>query len=440
MGVIGGAVYTYNTWSGRYSADLLDSIAGFLGPTVTPYVPAVAVACWLLALTWLIMPVSCGLDRVATFAYGLAGASIVLSAVLYLAPDVPQSLYWGQGMRSVIPPLILATAWCGLFSRGSSSPNRLAVALAFVVPLIAGGFSETYVALQTFLLGVAYGFLIFAPYGVPSTKTERSMLLGALLGSFSSLVLVITAPGNAFRQARFPPPPDLVGLLRIAFDSMSAFLAFAVGGAAEMIVLLSVAGYFLLSGLRESTAGLNEADSKAKISIPLVLLFGIGSIAALYVCFLPSAYGTSARPPARSLIIPSYVLTCATASGAYALGRVLRRKRRSYAVAVSWLIAVLAAFVMTIEVHHLAGTIGDCARYAREWDSADAFVHQMRAQKCRSVILYTVPNQFGLEDVGPDPSFWVNGCVSDYYGVDVRRDRGRRRRVQSAAQIGYCVE
>ena len=438
MGIIGAAVYNYNTWSGRYSADLLDSAAGFLGPAVTPFLPGVAVACWLLALTCLLMPVSPGLGRMAAFAYGLAGAAIILASVLYLAPDIPQSLYWGQGMRSVIPPLVLATAWCGLFIRSSLNPNRLAVALACVLPFIAGGFSETYVALQTFLLGVVYLFLYFAPYGLRLTRTMRSMLLGALVGSCASLILVVIAPGNAVRQALFPPPPDLMRLASIAFDSMLAFLAFAAGGAAEIIVLFSVAGYFLLSGLRNSIAGLNEADSKAKISISLVLLFAIGSIAALYVCFLPSAYGRSARPPARSLMIPSYVLICATASGAYAVGRFLRGKLRSYVVAVTWLIACLGAFVMTIEVRHLAGTIGNCVRYAREWDSADAFVRQMRARKCRSVVLYTVPNQFGLDDAGADPSFWVNGCVSEYYGVDVRRAESGG--AQAAAHIGSCIE
>src|SRR5512142_1126962 len=50
LGILRAAWFWYRTWTGRYSANVLDAIFGALGPGVTPVVTALVLALWLAAL------------------------------------------------------------------------------------------------------------------------------------------------------------------------------------------------------------------------------------------------------------------------------------------------------------------------------------------------------------------------------------------------------
>src|SRR5512142_2120663 len=50
LGILRAAWFWYRTWTGRYSANVLDATFGALGPGVTPVVTALVLALWLAAL------------------------------------------------------------------------------------------------------------------------------------------------------------------------------------------------------------------------------------------------------------------------------------------------------------------------------------------------------------------------------------------------------
>ena len=118
LGVLRATWYWYLTWTGRYSATLLDSAAGVLGAHFLPFVTPAILILWLAALTWAIFSLlpAAGPRLLQAAALGTA----LLATTLLLAPSVPQSLYWGQGMRSVIPPLVLSACYLALFRRHQS--------------------------------------------------------------------------------------------------------------------------------------------------------------------------------------------------------------------------------------------------------------------------------------------------------------------------------
>jgi hypothetical protein len=66
-------------------------------------------------------------------------------------------------------------------------------------------------------------------------------------------------------------------------------------------------------------------------------------------------------------------------------------------------------------------------RYALEWDHEDALLRQAKALGNSDVILpwRTAVASGGNVDEVPwlstDPSFWVNKCTSDYYGIHTLR-------------------
>jgi nicotinamide riboside transporter PnuC len=51
-GIIAGAAYWYLNWTGRFSANLLDSFFGYLGPAATPYATGLVLILWLAVLTY----------------------------------------------------------------------------------------------------------------------------------------------------------------------------------------------------------------------------------------------------------------------------------------------------------------------------------------------------------------------------------------------------
>ena len=57
--------------------------------------------------------------------------------------------------------------------------------------------------------------------------------------------------------------------------------------------------------------------------------------------------------------------------------------------------------------------------YARTWDSFDRQLREAKENGLDAVRLPAPDNVAGLDVVGPDVDFWVNGCVSSFYGVSV---------------------
>ncbi len=124
FGILRAAWFWYRTWNGRYSASLLDALFGYLGPAVTPAVTTLVIIAWLVSIGGAICFyfASLGLKHRALWSAAFAAAIIFLT--LALAPDVPQSLYWAQGMHSVIPPLIMVPCYVICFCEYRSRHSR----------------------------------------------------------------------------------------------------------------------------------------------------------------------------------------------------------------------------------------------------------------------------------------------------------------------------
>ncbi len=210
FGVIRATWYWYITWSGRYSASALDSIFGILGPKIVPFVTPSVIVIWLITIG-LTVNIIIPLRKNKVFSTSLL-ATGVLFLTLNFTPTVQQSLYWGQGMRSVVPPLILGTAYSGIFfalkntKRISRKTQALWYLLSFLLAFGTGGFSETYCAVQLVAFGFSFVVLTIY-YHHPIKSFESSFLIFGLLGAVLSFIVVILAPGNVFRAAYYPPPP-----------------------------------------------------------------------------------------------------------------------------------------------------------------------------------------------------------------------------------------
>lgn len=416
LGILRATWYWYLTWSGRYSASMLDGIFGVLGPNIVPFVTPLVIGIWLISLgvTFnIIFP----FDKNKALNTSLLAASALFLTLNY-TPHIRQSLYWGQGMRSVVPPLILGTLYFGVFFaiKNSNHQNRKInyfwYLLSFLLAIGIGGFSETYSALQLVVFGISLIALI-AMYRYQFRSFEFLYFTSGLLGSALSFIIVITAPGNTFRAAYFPPHPDFFGILDISFKSLVAYI---VGLFSTFEAIVGFLGVFLLSTI----IGFKTANKQiATSNLLLVLASGVILIIA---CFPPAAYGLSDAPPGRTLIIPTYILALLVVFSGYFFGGQITQKKDSYPqllYSFSYILVltllIASSFIVSQKLYASRHVF---IEFATSWDKTHETLLSL-GENAEVVIAPTVKDEWsGVLRMTDNPRFYVNTCVSGYYGFD----------------------
>jgi hypothetical protein len=430
-GIIGGANYWYLNWRGRFSANFLDSLFGYLGPAATPYSTGLAVAAWFIALAaavlWIIPSDE---EREAPLLQSCIIAAMILFAVLDVIPFVGQSLYWGEGMRTLVPPLILGTAYVALIANRSRSatdrPGPLRVITAGLLTFLAAGFAETYFALQT--SAIVFALIIpaaFRRYALPNQKSYFALSTAGLIGSLAGGCVVFIAPGNNMRQGDFTPPA-LPELLSISFRGIREFfeLTFLAPGKWYVWVGLVLSGFIL--GLqvfrrREGSSVSRSRDVWMLLGLPVV------GFVLLLACWLPMAWATALTLNYRTMIIPAYLLVSVVIWWAYIAGQVCRGgyvlfADRTPAVAtVLPLVGLLAFGIFAAKITRDMWRLRPAfIAYAQMWDERDQTVQRAKSQGLPYAVVAQLHNWAALEELAVDPQIiWLSKCVQDYYGIGV---------------------
>ena len=429
-GVWGATGQLYQTWSGRFSANFLDSFVTFLGPQAASLLPGLFLLAWLSFLVWVAYRLFSKTALRGSLLVAVAFSTLLLVSVLQLTPQVNQSLYWGAGMRSVVSPLVVSAAHCGVILciwHGLCS-NRMAVlwvALCGVMAFLAGGFSETFAALQTtiFVIALVFGWIAFPK---ESRHTVNRVFGTGVLASLAALAVTVAAPGNFFRQQHFPPPPDVVDLVVITLFSFAGFFETLLVSRLNLLNLGLVFGIALFAGAgilwnQRSEKGSRRPDGLSLLWIPAVLLV------LLLACFAPAAYGMSGAPPKRTAIIPVFLLVLGVLFWGFQLGAFAYYKWRSErwlsarmtVLAEAGALFVLAVFALGISIQLLQQR-SVFVEYATWWDQSDETIRTASLVGKVYVTVPTPPTSWsGLEEFGPDPAYWTNNCVGNYYDIRV---------------------
>jgi len=422
QGIFRGSLYWYINWNGRFSANFLDSLFGYIGPAATPFATGLVIAAWLIVLA-----ITVGQIKRQLFENWII-AAMVLFAVLYVIPQVGQSLYWGQGMRSVVPPLILGTAYVALIAKRSKSTDNaswLWLITAGLLTFIAVGFAETYFAVQTaaivFALVIPAVFKIYAP---ANRRNYFLLLIAGLAGSLVGGLLMFVAPGNKFRQNPFPPPPAIPELLRISLRGLREFFELVVlaQGKWYIWVALILCGFTFGLQVFQPREGSARRDAWTLVWLPIV------AFVLLLACWVPMAWATSLTLGYRTFIIPAYVLVCLVTCWANIAGQLCRNFYVSFAPrAVALPLTVLLAFgILAVNIS------GEMWRqrslfigYARRWDERDQIIRRAKSQGLPYAVVPAQQNWAVLDEVEVDPkNTWLTKCMRDYYGINVIPELG----------------
>jgi hypothetical protein len=60
--------------------------------------------------------------------------------------------------------------------------------------------------------------------------------------------------------------------------------------------------------------------------------------------------------------------------------------------------------------------------YATSWDKVDQSIRQAKKEGKNSIFTISLANPAGLQQLSENPNWWVNSCVSQYYGMTVNAD------------------
>lgn len=419
LGLLRSIWYWRLTWSGRYSAFGADWVMEKFGGAHALFIITLLVLLiWLLFTVaalylWLrhVLPES----SLKPTAYSLG--IIYVFSVLIVSPNVPQSVYWWNGMRSYSLPLVLLTGYWTLFKIGidklRTQKGILAGIIAsFLLTFAIGGLGETYVAFQLIL----FAYLLALEWLVHrNIKSSISLyLLAGLAGSIVSMLLVVSAPGNAIRQSFFPPPPDIVQLFQISYVGYQDFILEIIRTPEKITGLAGVILAFIWAG--------TQSEPKQTRNHWISLAIFLGAFILSFACIVPGVYGTSEHPPTRVLIIPIFILTACLMYSGFIIGE-LFAKHTSQPILVKNSILIIAilsiGYSAAINAQSLFGNREIYIEFAQKWDKTDALILKAKAEKLKSVQIPGMDNWAGLERPTPKKDYWPNVCYSLYYDIQV---------------------
>lgn len=411
LGPLRATWFWYLNWSGRFSASIADAVVTSMNPRALAIVVPLTIVIWLIILIAVFLTLLRPLSDRLLFSLALAFTS--LFTLFLLAPDIRQSLYWGQGMRSVVPPLMMGTIQILLLDtlrsgKWSRLQLGLWMVLSFIWSFVAGGFSETYAAFQVGALWLSLLIVLI----IERFKFSKIALffISSLLGAMSALIIIALAPGNAARQSFLHPPLGIGGILAISLKSYFLYLVHLVDSPTKIFAIVGLFGLAAMAGSQFS-----QKINLRLVFLILALMFGL-----IYICFPPAAYGLSDAPPGRTLMMPTYFFLAGLVATGVICGNVLAHNQSPLISRLfPSLVMISVAIAASIHAIRLYQSRSDFIQYANRWDKVEAQILKSKEIGEKQLWIPVIQNWAQLNTPNDNPKFWVNVCMSAYYGIDI---------------------
>ncbi len=418
LGVVRSIWYWYIAWDGGYSASFLDAVilGAFDNAGISFAIPLMLVA-WAISLTWAAYSLLRKDASSLKFWHVIPLAIATLSATLLITPIVEQPLLWWGAMRGYIPPLALFPFYIGVylyFSNRTWKPKQLAFwyFASFLIVFFNGGFSETFTPVQT------AAFFLWAAWAVAvkqyKTQKEKFVFLAmGLLGATLGLIVMALAPGNAHRQAFFPPPPMPLEILTISWNSFLGFMSamLAVPQKSAAIIGIALAGF--LTGSR-------VAQNRQHSLKDILLILAAGTL-LVFCSFPPAAYGQSSAPSEHTMIIPAYIMILTIVAVSVLIGQRFAQNIRNGLpyIGLSLAVFVLLGYAALRPIQTYYAEIPLAARYAEQWRQRDAQIRAERLKGSDGIYIQPIENWMGVLEPNANPIFFVNYCMGEYYDIRI---------------------
>jgi hypothetical protein len=432
-GYWGAQAYWWGNWSGRYSFIALILFVDLFGLRVIPVLPALFQTLWILSVSlavYQLLPQNSFARRVF-LSFSLA--SVITWISLRSLVQYPEVVFWKTGICNyAISPILFSFFFRLLYRRlQKATPVRiLEIILSLVLALVAGGFSETGVAVQITLL--AGGIYFLALKNKPTQKNALLLLIPALIGSILALVIMSLSPGNLARAGDLDNVFQIPDIAPRFFISLEQALLFIPKWFVERTTLAGLAFLFgmlicLVCSSSNPTITLRKIASRY-FEISIFVFLGVWS--ALAPSFIIRGYA----PPERAMLIAFFLVTCLVIFWGWLAATILHLlfiKTNTYLLQLTMIglvyIALFFGPIATINANlKLLPTL---RTYSILWDERDQVIRDAvnRGEKILTVTNFQKHKDLqGLDnsslwivgDLEEDPDYWINQGAAKYYGLD----------------------
>lgn len=419
LGLLRSVWFWYKTWSGCYSASVIDSLLS-ISPYVVSWGVGLLVSAWLIGTTWCVfLSLPTSYPKNERFWIALILSSITSFGTLILCPSPAQSLFWWGGLRSYLLPLVIFIFGLAVYYQinrsGNVKFNIWFFLLGLGLSVFGAGFSETL----TPVLVVFWAALVAMKLW-KNRPAERNAsfyyALAYLLGTFVGLVVMVLAPGNAIRQALFPKRPDLFEVLSIASIAFVDFLMSIFKSPLGLMATAALFGVAFWIGIFKPYQAVPKWYSPAALLAGFIFAFG---------CFPPAAFGMAEPAPNRTLILAVFFLMTGFVIAGYLFGSSIKIGifTKGFLLAGLYIFILMAiSGAAWVNFSKLNSYRQILESYAIYWDGNQPIIRQAYASGQKKVTIHSIRNWAGLNDPGENPKFWVNYCMSSYYGLDILSD------------------
>jgi hypothetical protein len=429
LGFWGAQYYWYTEWTGRYTNSLLITLAELLGTGTTRWLPVTSLTLWAAALYWFFD----GIVSLARLPYGrmirLGAALLILYTTLRILVNWQQAILWQTGILTYTWPMIGLTLWTAWFiSRLNLSqayrPKWSTLLLTVLMFWILGGFSETSLAFQTTVLGMALVFFILLPKGYLHRSGALWLLVMGLAGSLVALLSDLLAPGNSMKfinNGGFQAP-QLAEIIFRTFSSAEHYIKNSFDNSLRPVLCILCIPALLALGFHPRQ---EHRPSPRDLLMPAIflVLFMLVILAVYWICFVPAFAVLRIGPPLRSLVVMFSWLSLTMGIESYALGFTLSRLAQwtsPFFQQANVLRFIRTGTVLAMAVLLILGPLQTAQRlwlvwpeyrqFAMDWDLRDQMARQAAASGVRDVVLPQLDDLYGL---GPE----ISGQFEIYYGL-----------------------
>lgn len=418
-GFWGAQVHSYLTWSDRFSSTFFNTLLNFTGLAGIQLLPGLLILLLTAAAIVLLRKIRQFTEIPLSDSEIFASSALLTYLSLYSAPDLFQALFWRAGSITYLLPLALMIFGVALaLVRIDRKPTIWLPALIAVVFFIAGGFSETNLALQTGLIALIAAGLFFRTRKFDIKQTVTIHLIAALAGSLIALVVMLLSPGNSVRMAAMPARPDVIRWVWLSIRFALGYIYQTVTSYPAPIVATGLMS-FILALLKPWK--LKDASQIAWLfwALPIGLLLVVIAICA------PSAYVQSAFPEARALIGARWCTVAALGAwfylaGVWSVNRLQERKgfdQIKLAKNASFVLVMISFYVMYGAMQVLA-YVPIRQTWADAWDVRAVQIAKLVADGQSDIVVTPLDSVERLKELDDDPQHWVNKCAAVFYGVE----------------------
>jgi hypothetical protein len=427
MGFWKAQVNLYTTWSPDFVRMFFISASELFGHSFIRVWPMLTIVAFTLSSIWMFQEINKALKL------NLSGWIIVLLAELMVlftligAPNQFQILYWRIGLVSYTVPMVFFPLLAGtiLYYARKTSPERIPFVGMLVCALVAfvgGGFAETYVTLQTSMIGLA---LLFVLIGVKNQKRRMWIVLlsGALVGSLLSMLVIVIAPGNAIRIALMPARPGLFSLVYMSVTNAFLFIyTYLKVNSFLLIILISIT---MLVAYIHFAVNKNMLYLRPTSLAQTILLAPVVSLILVIAVCIPSAYAESSMPDGRVLVEAVFILVLLIMVEGFFIGASIGQLHQLSSEPVPLHLALFTVILMLgffmyplYDSYKTYRGIPEYRALSISWDKRDAAIRAARQRGDSNVQVKGLNIPGGLAEISTDPGNWVNQCAASFYDLD----------------------